>query len=176
MNRVLDELSILIAKKFHYSALFLSLALIDTCAKIEYPKMKPQKKPFYNDYMKWIDNFYIPMYEHTPSDPIITANDMYTLRCKILHEGTIFLNNSDCTRIILTQGMSHRNIATISDGKTKIVEKQLNVDRFLEEIIAAITAWASKKEEKQLLLDFNIISGKFSSTELNGSQVFSNCD
>ena len=176
VNRILSELEFLIHNKKHYSALFLSLSLIDVCAKIEYPNAKTVKKPFSNAYTQWIDTYYIPLYEHNPKDPIITSKDMYTLRCKVVHEGTTFLSNEDCTRIIFTQGQSHRNIAGVSDGKTMIIEKQLNIDRFLQEIFLAIQNWSTTKKSQQLSLDFEIISGLFSTTSLNGSQVFCNCD
>ena len=74
------------------------------------------------------------------------------------------------------QGQSHRNIAGVSDGETTIIEKQLNIDRFLQEILLAIQKWSTTKKAQQLSLDFEIISGLFSTTNLNGSQVFCNCD
>ena len=101
---------------------------------------------------------------------------MYTLRCKVVHEGTTFLSNDDCTRIIFTQGSSHRDISSVSNSKTTIIEKQLNIDTFLQEILTAIQKWSVSKSAKQLFPDFDIVSGAFSTTNFDGMQVFCDCN
>lgn len=178
MKRLIKELDILISDELYYSALFLGLSLIDICSKIQYPNMQPIKKDWgkYNAYMKWIDTYFCPLFEMDADKPIISSRDMYTLRCKVTHEGTVLLSNDDCTRIIMTLGSSHRNVGCVSNSKSTIIEKQLNIRRFLEEILFSISKWATTKSDKELTLDFDIFDVNFSSTNLNGAQAFHNCN
>ncbi len=177
MERLIKEIESMLNENHDYANLFMALSMIDICAKIEFPNMKKQSINgiSYNNYMKWLDEFYIPLYERDVKDPIINSNDIYSLRCKVCHEGTLNIGNNNLSSVILSKGHSHRNVCTVSNGKVVIIQKQLNIDMFIKEIINAIKLWLSKTS-KNVILDFDIQVGKFSSANLDGLQVFHNIE
>ena len=87
MKRFIADLEKSINAELYYSALFLGLSLIDICASIEYPNFKNikqnkgTKSKTYNRYMKWADTFFIPLFEYDPANPILSAENLYALRC-----------------------------------------------------------------------------------------------
>ena len=177
MKRIINDIKEMVKSRLYYGSLALSLSAIDICSKIEYPNMKKQtlNAKTYNAFMKWIDNFFIPIIEKRTTEPIINSNDIYSLRCKVLHEGTLNIENPDLSQIILSTGGSHRNKAVVSNGKITITETQLNPLLFVDEIVLCIEEWIKKKSEEDITLSFNITS-TFSSANLDGSQVFFNCN
>lgn len=154
--------------------------MIDICANIEYPKSKGTKQQStvskkYNNYMKWVDTFFNPIFEYNPADPILSSENFYAIRCKVLHHGTSLNLNEGCQKIIFTLGMSHRNKAIVHNGNEVITEIQLNLKKFLYEILKSIKKWTEKKSENEITLNLDFLTGCFSTSELNGARGFYNC-
>ena len=128
----------------------------------------------YNSFKKWIDTYFIPITERRIDHAILNSTDIYSLRCKILHEGTLNIKNPDLTRIIFSTGGSHRNKLIVNNNQISITEIQLNPLLFVEEIVICIEKWISNKQPEETMLDFNI-TDTFSSLNLNGLQAVLNC-
>ena len=187
MKRILDSIKKDLEIYNYYSALYVSLSLIDTCAKIEYniPSIKnhDNKDSYVNRYVNWLNQYYLPLYEKDINNPMIPANAIYQYRCSVLHESTNYIDKNnrkkyndikDLYRIILTTDSSHRNKSAVSNGKETIEEIQLNVKKFVEEIIYSILKWMENKSDKDYELKFSIETGSWSSTTLDGVTGFYN--
>ena len=181
MKRFIADLEKSINAELYYSALFLGLSLIDICASIEYPNFKNikqnkgTKSKTYNRYMKWADTFFIPLFEYDPANPILSSENLYAIRCKVLHEGTNHNLNNECKQVIFTLGASHRNKSIYSNGHEVITEIQLNLKKFLSEILESIKKWTEGKSENEITLNLDFLAGCFSTSELNGARGFYNC-
>ena len=83
INRIIDEINSVLDQNLYFSALALSLVLIDSCAKAEFPTEKHNNVRYKHWYKKYI------------GDRIFDANGLpnidedvaYSLRCCFLHEG-----------------------------------------------------------------------------------------
>lgn len=73
------------------AAFYMALTLPDICGKLEYPSEKPSKR-----YILWFDE-YIGNYEQSPfakedpswaDMPYMSGENMYKIRCSLLHAGT----------------------------------------------------------------------------------------
>jgi len=178
MKRILDAINKDLEINNYYSALYVSLSLIDVCAKIEYNTPKNKER-----YVNWLNQYYLPLYEIDTNNPMVPANAIYQFRCSVLHESTNYFgeNNRKNTldiknlyRIILTTGSSHRNKSIVSNSKETIEEIQLNIKIFVEEIINGISKWMKHKSDKDYELNFTIETGSWSSTTLDGTIGFFN--
>ena len=174
MKRILDAIESCLKSENYYGALYVSLSLIDACAKIEYPSKK-------NRYTLWLNDHYLPLFEEDCSKPMLPSSAIYQLRCSILHESSNIINKNDLHKdkdglhkIILTTTPSHRNKATVSNGIETITEIQLNVILFIKEIIKSITTWMTKKSPKETKLNFTIETEKWSSSTVGGATAFCN--
>jgi len=179
MKRILDAVNKDLEINNYYSALYVSLSLIDVCAKIEYNNINNKER-----YVNWLNKYYLPLYEKNINNPMIPANAIYQFRCSVLHESTNYINKDNrkkhddiknLYKIILFTGSSHRNKSTVSNGKEIIEEIQINVKNFIEEIINSISKWMKNKSDKDYELNFTIETGPWSSTTLDGVTGFFNC-
>ncbi len=172
MKRIVEAIKKDLESKNYYSATYVSLSLVDACAKIEYPVITNNKAR----YIEWLKNFFIPLHERDKDNPMLPSKDIYHFRCSILHESSTSINlnkQSDYNKkniqnFILTTTSSHRNVAI--SGKFK--EIQINIHKFIEEILESIEVWMSKKKEEEYKLDFTIEEKKWSSSD---SKQFYNC-
>jgi hypothetical protein len=176
MKRILDAINKDLQYNNHYSALYVSLSLIDSCAKIEYHKNE-------NRYVAWLNKYYLPLYERDLMNPMLPANAIYQLRCSVLHEGTNHIKIHDKKKYNDIKGLSkiilvatpfiHRNIVTINNN---IVEIQLSVAEFVKEITNSILKWMENKNEGDYELDFSIETGAWSTTTFDGFTAIKVCE
>jgi hypothetical protein len=179
MQRLINSLKTDIQNKNYYSAIFIGLSLIDICSKIEYDIRNNHQR-----FTKWLNTFFLPLYERDIPNPFIPANAIYQLRCSVLHEGTntIDENNKEkyediknLYRIIFTLTPSHRNKSSIGKEPNIIEEIQINIHTFIEEIINSIQIWMSTKDKSSYTLDFSIENISWSTTDKNGACGFKDC-
>lgn len=76
IDKLIKEIDIALNNKLYLTALTAALTLPDVCGKAEYPDSKTKKR-----YTDWF-NKYVP-------DAGIPAENVYALRCSLLHEGSI---------------------------------------------------------------------------------------
>src|ERR1700691_2032045 len=79
MEAILKEVEHAIEAGLYYLAVATALALPDVCAALEHQDGRATDKR----YKAWYDVWLAPEY------PMITAEDMYCLRCGVVHQGTI---------------------------------------------------------------------------------------
>ena len=87
IKRLVDEIEICIQNKCYISALTMTITLPDICGRAEYPEEKATGKRFKQWYKKYAyseEAFGIRMLEDV----------VYSLRCKLLHEGNPAIDNA----------------------------------------------------------------------------------
>lgn len=176
MDRILKTLKNDIKHKDFYSAFYIALALVGTCSRKQYPEPDGDR----NKYLKWLENYYVPLYEKGQNRILITAEAFYQLRCSLLHESTSELelrNGNTISKIIIITTTSHRNCAKVKNRDVEIKEIIVDAEKFLNEIYESVSLW--KKEAEKNGIDtnckFEIMTGKWSSTEINGFCGFKDC-
>ena len=87
INRIINEIEKCIANECFIAALSLSLTLVDTCGKAEYPK-KGNKDRFISWYDRNIGDKYKPSSGWGADMPYMSGELAYQLRCMLLHQGT----------------------------------------------------------------------------------------
>ena len=75
INKLIDEINVALNSGLHLIALIAALTLPDVCGKAEYPKLKVGER-----YTTWLSNYI--------SDNQLPADEVYALRCSLLHEGS----------------------------------------------------------------------------------------
>jgi hypothetical protein len=180
MKRIIEAIQKDLEINNYYSALYVGLSLIDTCSKIEFPKITSNGKRYIN----WLNTFFVPLYELYIAEQIFPANAIYQLRCSVLHESTNYIDQQNrikyqdiknLYRVVITETPSHRNKASISNGKETIDEIQINILRFIQEIIYSIEKWMEQKRPEDYSLKFSINLENWSSAILDGKQAFKQC-
>lgn len=78
MKAILDEIRVACEHRLFYLAVMLCLALPDICAALEDPKGETNEKR----YRSWVDKWLGQEY-----GKFLPAQDMYRLRCGVLHQG-----------------------------------------------------------------------------------------
>ena len=86
MIKIIDTIENALQRDDYYSALYVTLALIDTCAFKEFFNKENNNKR----YTLWLNKYYIPLFDDI-NNPIIDSNSIYQLRCSILHERQTYL-------------------------------------------------------------------------------------
>jgi|LGOV01.1.fsa_nt_gb hypothetical protein len=155
MKELINTLS-KIKKINHKAAIIMALTTIDIASRLEYPSFGKVKNKV--RYKRWLDNFFIPLFEDKNSTiHIISSADIYNLRCNILHEGKNFetkmkaKNEKNIYNFMLVKNTnSHRNKnigTTVMNGK--VIQNniiQVNIDVFINEIISSLEKWIEKRE------------------------------
>lgn len=176
MDKILNTLYNDIKNEDYYSAFYVALALVGTCSRKQYPELRRDR----DKYLKWLENYYVPLYEKDQNQVLITAEAFYKFRCSLLHESTNELelkNGNIISKIIIVTTGSHRNCAIVKNLDVEIKEIIVDARKFLNEIYQSIFMWKQKAEHGGINTNckFEIISSEWSSTEINGCCAFKNC-
>ena len=91
MERLIKSIQHALDNENYYAALFVALALPDICGKLEFGEGNGFR------YKKWCDEYFIKketeVYGHKISPyTIISSEDLFALRCAMLHEGSTQVN------------------------------------------------------------------------------------
>ena len=89
IERLVNEIKTCIENKCYISALTMAITLPDICGRAEYPEEKAAGKRF----KKWYKKF---AYSEEPFKIRMTEDMVYSLRCKLLHEGNPTVDNDKC--------------------------------------------------------------------------------
>lgn len=68
----------------YFAALTVALIIPDICSKIEYRDISRVG----DRYKKWIDNYFISILDEDKINSYLSANNIYALRCSLVHEGS----------------------------------------------------------------------------------------
>lgn len=80
INRMIDEINIALNSRLYLTALTSALTLPDVCGKVEFPDKKTGDR-----YKSWFTKYV--------TNGNISAEDVYALRCSLLHEGNTTPND-----------------------------------------------------------------------------------
>lgn len=82
IDRIINEINLALEYNLYFSALSLSMVLIDACGKAEYPNLKIGVR-----FKDWYKNYVGDRIFDTNGLPNINEKVAYSLRCCLLHEG-----------------------------------------------------------------------------------------
>lgn len=143
VEEIIDGLRNAVEAKALYEALALALAIPDICARIETPDVGSAAR-----YSRWWNDNAADLYSHPGwgDGPYIflTGNDVYALRCALLHEG-----QADITEQRARHALERFVFTEDTQQHCNQIDKvlQLSVARFCVDVANAATAWVAKRRK-----------------------------
>lgn len=140
MNAILDDIDRALKAELYYVAIAAALALPDICGAMEATNGRATG----DRYKKWWRERLGKIY------PQLTDDDIYSLRCGVVHAGSFGHGNMQYDRIIFqipTPGIHvHSTLFKNCAGTTSTVFV-LNPIDFCNDIVAATATWYIEKED-----------------------------
>ena len=128
INRIRNEIEKCLVNECFIAALSLSLTLVDTCGKAEYPE-KGNKDRFISWYDSHIGDKYKPTSEFSADMPYMSGELAYQLRCMLLHQSTP-------SAIDTSQG---KKKASVKDERNQINEFVLTISSDTDEGLSIVS-------------------------------------
>jgi hypothetical protein len=130
MDAILDEIKTACWMRLYYLAIMLCLALPDICGALESADGKASEQ----EYRAWADKWLVHKFHgHLP------AQDMYRLRCGVLHQGWMGHPALRYNRVAFSvPGLFDLNFFP-SKSKPEILN--LNASRFCKAVVESVEAW-----------------------------------
>lgn len=128
MDSLLDEVDAALDTQLYYLAVLLSLTLPDICSALESFDGETRKPR----YQAWVDTWFLPEY------PMMTADDLYSLRCGVVHQGRFGHRNMQFSRVIFSLPDGRNNVF-----HQNILNDALNLDavQFCRDMQTAVRSW-----------------------------------
>lgn len=154
LTSTLNEIQKALEAKLFYCAIAVSLSIPDICASLmndpDPEKLWTNRKKQHENYKKWFDIYLADKFSH------FTAEDCYSIRCGVLHQGQFGRPDDNYDRIVFLgpqDNPSAGRIGFLGDIIINIVDetnfgeitgKVLNIEAiwFCEQIIDAARRWA----------------------------------
>jgi hypothetical protein len=166
MKHLISSVNKSLKDENYISALYLSLTLPDICARIESSDNKTSK----NKYIKWFNSYLSQQYKRrigseNKEHVFLTGDDLYALRCAVLHEGRLDISKQSAKKIhdkfFFTIG--HPHLSQINSVL------QLDLPTFCKEICSGVSKWIETNKDKKIITDkqeelLSIFSGESFST------------
>ncbi len=170
IQKIIDSVTTSLESKSYFAALITSMVLIDTCSLIE----QPDESSVRRRYTDWVEDYLLKrLHTDDPLSAKISKDNIYYLRCALLHESSTNLENQ---RDNFAPYISKENIYDVvpfvnemeNDSKDKIIEVQngndthptlyIDIDYFIEQILSAIDEWITDNHEELMKTTYNIFS------------------
>jgi hypothetical protein len=139
VDTILNEIEGALECGLYYLAVTSALTLPDICAALESPNGTTSKQ----SYKAWYDTWLAPKY------PSIASGDMYTLRCAVVHEGTLGHSHSNMQYVrivfVLTDGAPHCGFFYGNAGEEEYA-LSVHAGRFCKDIIDSVRQWYEAKK------------------------------
>ena len=135
MTELTDEIQIALKAGLWYVALTATLTLPDICAALESPDGATSASRYKQWYRTWLATKYERM----------TEDDIYSLRCGVVHQGRFGHPKMQYARIIFVpshMGRMHNNLFGTPDRRML----QLSVPEFCQDVIESVLEWHRSKE------------------------------
>jgi hypothetical protein len=140
MQMILDEIKKACQMRLYYLAVMLCLALPDICAALESPDGQTSERK----YRAWVKQWLPSVYEE-----YLTPQDMYRLRCGVLHQGRMGHPGLRYTRVAFSvQGLYHLNFLP-SEAKPEILN--LSAGLFCKDVVESVEKWYAAKEKNAVV-------------------------
>ncbi len=133
MKTITDEIERALSSKLYYLAVVVALGLPDVCAALESADGTTSGR----QYQAWCDAWFLPSY------PPLTSQDLYSMRCGVVHQGRLGHPKMQYARVLFTLpdasgNVYHRNV--INDALN------LDVVTFCRDMIRAAERWYAAKQ------------------------------
>lgn len=144
MKLILEEIKRALDARLFYLAVSTAIALPDICAALEQPDGRTTSHLYKKFYDTWLR---APNYLNLPSD------DMYLLRCGIIHQGIAGHEDMRPTRVIFTVPNPPEIAAPFAAHNFTIAGRNipphfcLDAVRFCEGMIIGISKWYEAKKD-----------------------------
>lgn len=150
----------------YIAALYLSLTLPDICARIESADHKTSK----TKYIEWFNAYLSHQYKHRIGSQkkehvFLTGDDLYALRCAVLHEGRLDISKQNAKKI------HDKFFFTIGHPHLRQINSTLQLDLpiFCKEICDGVSKWVETNKNNKDIKDkleelLSIFSGDSFST------------
>lgn len=146
MDEIIGGLRAAVDSNSLYAALALALAVPDICARIETPEVRSGTR-----YARWWNENAVGRYSYTgwESGPhiFLSGDDVYALRCALLHEGQADITEQRVRRV-LERFVFTEDTRVHCNQVDKVL--QLSVSTFCRDIADAATAWVAGRGENGL--------------------------
>jgi len=130
MKVILDEIKAALRHKLYYLAIMFCLALPDICAALEAANGETSGK----QYRAWFNKWLVSKYGRH-----MTANDMYRLRCGVLHQGRMGHKNLRYRRVAFAVPLFfHKNFLP---NRAKPEVLNLSIGLFCKDVVESVQAW-----------------------------------
>lgn len=158
INRLINEINTALNGGLYLTALISALTLPDVCGKAENPQTKPSDR-----YKNWYTVFV--------KEGSLSADDVYALRCGLVHEGNVELRRKDNVKFVLmsneyTQQLGidfcFDSMIKHADGSSER-EITVYIGFLCTAICKAVQTYYQANKEKFSFLNYNIteLSSKF---------------
>lgn len=139
MDVLTDEIERALAAGLYYLAILGALALPDICAALESANGRTTS----TKYMAWCDTWLIPSY------PQLNSQDLYSMRCGVLHQGRLGHPRSQYARILFTLPNVSNNVF-----HQNIINDALNLDAvtFCRDMNSAVARWYTAQQHDSHVL------------------------
>lgn len=170
VSQFIDSVKHSLDNNNYFAAIMVSLTLPDICSKIEYGNTEGNKKR----YEKWIRNYFLHMLnKEIKNIDYLTPENIYQLRCSMLHEGSnkakTNLNTLNIDEIIPYKNDVDWDYIAISDTKILSTSEKkttlfLDVEFFCKQILNSVENWLEERDDiDQVNLElFSIVRAGFS--------------
>jgi hypothetical protein len=138
MNTLLGEIQRALTMRLYYLAILMALHIPDVCGALEAADGQAKPDRYKTWYRKWL----------APKYPLITEDDIYCLRCGVLHQGRFGHPGSQYDRVLFSLPDGRRTIL-----HNNLFENALQLDAaiFCNDVIEAARARESAKQNESIV-------------------------
>jgi hypothetical protein len=142
---ILKEIEGALKCGLYYLAVTSALTLPDICAALESPAGTTNGQ----SYKAWYDTWLASKY------PRIASEDMWVLRCAVVHEGTLGHSGMQYDRIVFVLPGSLPLHCAVSFGNAGVEESALSVcaDRFCRDMVDSVRQWYEAKQSDPSVIE-----------------------
>lgn len=150
-------IDLLLQRRLRMPSLILMYSLIDILSGLARPKSHENRDSTREDFIKWVDNFLIPVSRHK-----FTSIDLYSARCSMVHSYSF---KSSLTRSSKAREMHYAWGSADCDKLNEIIEKRdrlavaIHIEGFFEDLKKAISKYqvaiGSKSSFQKLVYTYN---------------------
>lgn len=135
MDFLSEQIKKALDAQLYYIAVMYTLTLPDICSALE--SQDGKTNGFL--YKAWCDTWLLASY------PTLTSDDLYGLRCGVVHQGKLGHPNMQYSRIIFTVPIPSSNVFIHNN----VINDALNLDalQFCRDMVDAMTKWYNQKKE-----------------------------
>jgi hypothetical protein len=132
MDHIINEIKRALLAGHFYVALLSTLTMPDICAALESPNGVNEKALYLAWRRKWFTSY-----------TFLTAEDIYYLRCGVVHQGRLGHTRSNYKRVVFTLPNSHLNVY-----HNNVMGDALNLDLviFCTDMASAVERWYATQQ------------------------------